>query len=264
MINLSNLKGLAAIGKTFVMANRPELLFGASVAATLASVGLAAKGGYEARGIVDKAQAEATEPLTKTQMANLTWHCYVPAGLGTIGALGSTTGLHIVHIKEKKALATAALAAIDEIKLQSKEYADGLLKTLDENTPEEEKARIQEEINAKGEAPAWIQNSDGEVEELYLVRDAYTGRDIFSNKTRIEDACVEINGALNRNGDCEIDYFYTQAGFNDIPHGMDIGWSGGPVSLTWSSDVRDDGRPVRVFTFQPRPKEGFEATNTPA
>lgn len=263
---MPNFSGLVQVGKTFIQANRPELLLGAAITATIGSVVLAAKGGYEARGIVEAEERDREYsqdprplPLTTREKAELTWKCYMPAAITTVGALGSTTGLHFVHIKEKKALVAAGLAAVEEVKAEAKRFSDEIDNAL---TPAEKKD-IQDRIFERNVNPATgvavMQNTDGEVEEFYLIRDGKTGRDIWSNKIRVEDAVNELNNVLNGSGDAELNHFYTLAGFGSIPEGDRIGWSGALVSLEWSTTVRDDGRPVRQFDFRPAPKKGYDS-----
>ena len=246
--NLSSLKGAVKLGKNLIMAHRPELLYGTSVAATLAAVGLAGKGGYEAGQRVLEAEhpsydlSKPEEALSAKEKAQLTWSCYAPAALATVGAIGSTTGLHIVHVQEKKALAVAALAAIDEIKDEVADANEKTMQTLEANA------------NKKGVVKTI--GSDGEIEELYLVRDAVSGRDIWSNEQRIADAINSLNGWIAKHGDSELNHFYALAGFGEIPMGDDLGWSGDFVEIKWDGVLRDDGRPVRRFTFLKKPKEG--------
>lgn len=260
-MKLPNITGLVHLGKTIVLAHRPELLFGASVTATVGAVVLAAKGGYDARGIVDAEQAKQAEPLTTKQKANLTWLCYMPAAVTTITAVGSTTGLHIVHVKEKKALAQTALGVIEELKASAKEFERENLGILSD----EEKSKILEEradnTPVGEDGRAHIQHSDGEIEELYLVRDARTGRDIWSNQHRIEGAMIDLHNALNGSGECDVNYFYSNAGYANTPDGFKFGWSGTLPSIDWTETVRDDGRPVRVFTFRPEPETGYDTTH---
>lgn len=253
--NLSSLKGLAIIGKTFLSTHRPEILLGTSVATTLGGVVTAAFAGYKSGQQVmreEYADLDLVNPEGKTreldvkEKIQLTWMNYLPAAGLTAGALGSTTALHLVHVKEKKALATAALAAVDEVKKQivlvSNEETE---KMLEERADEEGVARIE--------------NGDGEIEELYLVRDARTGRDIWSNKHRIEDALIEVNMVLNNSGDVELGHFYRHAGFNSVPDDNMYGWNEKDlVSIEWKDTSRDDGRPVKEFTFRPKPAAGFD------
>lgn len=269
-MKLPNIKGLVQVGKVFVQTRRPELLLGAAITSTIGSVILAAKGGYEAGQMVMKAEfsdldlesEEAkTTPLNTKEKVQLTWLCYMPAAITTVGAIGSTTGLHIVHVKDKKALAATALAAIEEVKASAGDYVKEVEEAVKENTTEKAQEKIRNsymEKSADEHGVARVMNTDGEIEELYLVRDGKTGRDIWSNRHRIEDALIEINNVLNGSGDCELNHFYQHAGFGQIPDGGKVGWSGALVELEWDTTTRDDGRPVRRFSFRPEPTTGYD------
>lgn len=256
MINLSSIKGLVGIGKAIIIARRPELLFGASVTATIGAVVLAAKGGYDARGKIDEqivGHSIDVESMPIKEKASLTWLCYMPAAVTTLTAVGSTTGLHIVHIKEKRALAQAAMVAIDQIKEDAKEFEKKHIGILSD----EEKSKVLEE-RADENGVSSIEHTDGTLEELYLVRDGKTGRDIWSNEQRISQAALDINNCIAKQGDCELNTFYSAAGFETTPDGDDWGWSGDFVELKWDSTVRDDGRPVRRFAFRTDPTKGYD------
>ena len=259
MISLPNVKGLVVLGKTVLQAHRPELLFGASITATLAAVGLAAKGGYEARGKVDEKEAEVGRPLDTKEKVSLTWLCYMPAAVTTVTALGSTTGLHIVHVKEKKALAQTALGVIEEIKESAKEFAEENGGPL--NKEEQEKVL---EKTANKDGIAKFPNTDGEIEELFLVRDPITGRDIWSNTARINSAMVDIGNLINGQKNASLNDFYDEAKYGRTRQGDYVGWSGVIPEISWNDEngmpitgVRDDGRPWRGFRFLPAPDEDF-------
>lgn len=261
MINLPNVKGLVVLGKTFIMANRPEILFGASITATLASVGLAAKGGYEAGQKVMQAEhpdLDLTDPIPEHQLdlkqkASLTWLCYAPAAVTTIGALGSTTGLHIVHISEKRALAQAALGAIEEVKKESKAYIDSLEKSVDENAGPKTADKIREGVREG--VPEWMID-----EKLYLVQDEFTGRTFYSNETRLMSAVNEVNKKINKDGECDLNTFYMWAGVEEIDRGVEHGWSGELLQLQLEDEhLRSSGDPVRKFIFRPQPTKGFDS-----
>lgn len=267
MINLSHAKGLVVLGKTFLLAHRPELLFGASVVSTVSAAVLGAKGGYEARGLVDEeirrrdAANEQEPALTTREKANLTWHCYWPAAAATLAGVGSTTGLHIVHIKEKKQLAAMALLAIDEIKKEAAEAVEEHVGPLSKDQQE----KVLEKTANKKTGVAKVENSDGEVDELFLVRDMESGRDIWSNKLRIEEAMCEVANMVNGSGNASLNNFYEQAGFGRLDRADYVGWSGVLPSIDWNdpngvpiAGVRDDGRPWRGFRFRPGVEDGYD------
>lgn len=261
--NLSKLKGAFNVGKAVVAAHRPEILLATSVVGGIASTILGAKGGWDARGIVEEEKVNRDDglgvELTKSEIANLTWKCYVPAGVALVGSVGSTTGLHLVHVKEKKALVTAGAIALEEAREKFKAWEKG--ETVGVLSDDEKQAILEERaerVPIGSNRSSHIENTDGEIEEMYLVRDMRTGRDIWSNRHRIEDALIEVNNVLSGSGDVEVNHFYRHAGFGTLPEGNKFGWSGCLVGLEWDTTVRDDGRPVRTFSFQPSPETGFE------
>jgi hypothetical protein len=268
-VKIPNITGLAKVGKTFIQANRPEILFGASITATIASVILAAKGGYEARGLVDEeirrrdAANEQEPALTSKEKIQLTWLCYMPAAITTVTALGSTAGLHLVHVKDKKALVQTGLAALEEVKTSAKEFEKESLGVLST----EEKDRIltdrQKEVpilDEQGREAAHVQNSDHVITAMYLVRDSHTGRDFWANENKIQAAVNEVNNLAVSRGDVDLNTFYVWAGVPEIKNGDEVGWAGGDfVTLKWQDGHREDGTPLREFTFQPPPAKGYDA-----
>ena len=243
MPDLKKLNGLVQIGKNFVAVRRPEILLVTSLTTTLGAVIAAARGGYKSGATIERMEINQQRVIPVKEKIQLTWLNYLPAAGLTAGALGSTTALHLVHVKEKKALATAALAAVDEVKRN-------IIEVSDEETTTMLDARADEDGVAK------ITNSDGEIEELYLVRDGRSGRDKYSNENRIQDAVNQVNKVLAKQGDCELNTFYGAAGFELLfPEGDDWGWSGDLIEIKWSTVAKDDGRPVRRFDFRIPPKE---------
>lgn len=260
MIKLPNLKGLAVIGKAAIAAHRPEILFGTSIVTTISAVVMAGRGGYKSGQEVLLAEQERGMEMDVKEKIQTTYQNYVPAAGLTLGALGATTGLHIVHIKEKKAIAAAALMAIDEVKEQSKEYVDNAIDSVKEHAGEDVANKVTTDvIDPDKDGKIQIENTDHEIEELYLVRDAHTGRDIWSNQVRIEDAANVVNKWIASHNDCDLNSFYNNAGFESLPDGESWGWSGEMLELQWDATVRDDGRPVKRFTFRSEPEKGYDA-----
>ena len=263
-MKIPNIKGLFNVSKAVVVAHRPELLFGASIVSTLAAVGLAGKAGYESGQQVLKAENPSIDwdnnvpenKLDAKEKLRLTWLNYLPAAGATIGALGSTTALHIVHVNEKKAIAAAALMAIDEVRNEANDYVEQVKEIVTGEGKPSEKVKEIESISA---------GSDGEVAEKYLVRDPITGRDIWANKAQIEEAIIEVGNCLNASSECSLNNFWGWAGWGRLSLGDELGWCGVIPSIDWNdqfgrpiSGVRDDGRPWRGFRFVPEPEKGYE------
>lgn len=261
-MKLPNIMGVVAVVKTFAAAHRPEILLGAAVTSTIGSTLLGAKGGWDARGIVEDYKLSFGEEPDLKETAQMTWQCYLPAGLAMTTALGSQAGLHLVHVKDKKALVTAGAAALEELKSEYKQWEKentvGVMSNEEKQKVLEERAKDVPITDEYGNTASHVQDSDDMLMPMYPIRDGHTGRDIWSNVNRIEEAVNEVNSVIAGSGNVELNYFYTKAGFNVIPGGNDIGWSGALISLEWEETVRDDGRPVRQFIFRPSPEKGFD------
>jgi len=257
---MPNVKGLATMGRAAIAAHRPEILFGTSIVTTISAVVMAAKGGYESGRKIEQMETQEERVIPVKEKIQLTWMNYLPSAGLAAAAVGSTTGLHLVHIKEKKAIAAAALMAIDEVKEQSKQYVEQVQDSIEKNVKSEKtKQKIMDDaVDPDGDGYCEIQNTDHEVEELYLVRDAKTGRDIWSNTARIEEAVNAVNSFIAKHGDCDLNSFYSNAGFEITPDGDDWGWSGAWVELKWDTTTRDDGRPVKRFAFRTDPTKGYD------
>lgn len=277
-MKIPNPAGLISVGRAFVSANRPEILFGTSFVSTAVAVVMAARGGYKSGIQVSEAEVESVlrklpeeacvayenevnkpeHKLDAKQIAKLTWLNYLPAAGATGVALGSTTGLHLVHIKEKKQLATATLMAMDQVQREAIAYKKEVLESVGVAKSEDQKEL---DKASKKSGIAKVVNRSGELEEVFLVRDRKTGRDIFSNRLRIEDAMNLVNRQLARGESVDLNTFYGYAGFESIPEGDDLGWNAGvDVEIAWlkESDIRDDGRPSRPFRFSPEPEENYD------
>lgn len=257
-MKLPNVKGLVGLSKAFVMAHRPELLFGASVVSTVSAVVASGFAGYKSGQQVLKAEFPAMDfdvkevNLDVKQKLQLTWLNYLPAAGLTAGALGSTTGLHLVHIQEKKALAAAALMAIEEIRNEAIDYKQQILEIVED--PEKKPAAKVKEVEEVANRALMV-----DADQLYLVKDEFTGRTFYATENKIQNSVNEVNSLLNTR-DVELNSFYVWSGVPEIQDGDEYGWNAGDfITVKWEDHHLDDGRPVRAFTFQPKPRKGYEA-----
>lgn len=269
-MKLPNIKGIMGVSKAFMLANRPELLFGASIASTLGAVVTAGFAGYKSgqqvlQAELDLSDEELEEQKSRTvdvkEKIQLTWLNYLPAAGLTGAALGSTTGLHIVHVKEKKAIAAAALMAIEEVRQDAVEYKDNVLKTVKETVTEKQGEKVDAALSEKGLDQPPPSATMVTADSLYLVTDLHTGRPFYSTESKIQQAANEINRKL-QDRDVELNDFYVWAGFQEIKDGNDYGWNQGDfITISFEDSHLEDGRPTREFTFQPKPRIGFDASS---
>ena len=239
---------LVRAGKALLVARRPELLLGSSIAATLSAVVLAARGGYKSGRHVQEYEDQVGR-ITTREKFDLTWKNYIPAAAATTVAIGSTTALHLVHVKDKKALAQTAMMAASEGK-----------KIVEDFDPADKSEDTTEALVEESDEEGVIhtRDSDGVITEKYLVRDAWSGRDFFDTEHGVESAIVWANRRLLDDGDISLNDVYATLGMEWLDEGANYGWSGpADLEIAWSLDKRKDGRPVRVFTFRPAPEKDY-------
>lgn len=264
-MRLPDIKGIVNLGRTVVMANRPEILLGAAIASTIAAVALAAKGGYDSGKFIAHVESEnlanGYPPPTKAEIVQLTWQNYVPAALCTATALSSTGGLHWIHVREKKALVATGLAAVEEARTELKAYIDDLKDSVEENTTPKTLDKIKDGVVEK-QIDRFERHGDGVLEPHYILRDRHSGNHFYGNRNDVIDAVTELNRSIVDNGDANLNTFYNHAGWNDTDHGNDVGWSGGQrVTVRWSLATREDGTPVAQFQLEPAPKADYEQSH---
>lgn len=275
-MNISALKNVVSggskifgFGKAFVMAHRPELLYGASVVSTVASVGLAAKGGYDS-GVKVASHVEGhdidTSVVPVKEKIQMTWKNYVPAVIGTASAVTSTTGLHLVHVKEKKAMAAAALMALEEIRDQANDMKEEALKILEdpELSDEEKRERL--------ENTEWTAES-GFTDDLpfhngkYPCWDDLANRPVNSNREYIRRAGEVLLNEINRKGHANLNLFYEELNMMESQIGSQLGWTqediegyGGGTGtefVAFGATELPDGSQATAFWFKVPPTTDY-------
>lgn len=268
-MKLPNIAGLAGVGKAFVMANRPEILFGASVVATVAAVVAAARGGYKSGQqvlIEEVGGAAKIKELTNKEKASLTWMNYLPAAGLTASALGSTTGLHLVHVKEKKALAATALMAMEEVKKEAKDYKEKALEFVkdDSMTPEEKQDAI-DALELPHPTTSEFRTGDG----YYACWDDLANRSLRSNQDMIRRATQVLLTEIEKEGHGNLNIIYEELDMEPSQLGSQMGWTkedvqgyGGTKGMEFvcfGLTNLSDGSPAVSFWFREPPTSDYEA-----
>lgn len=235
--------------KSVVTANSPVLLLGTSIAGVITTAVVSARAGYKARGIIDAKQAEQPDvPLTKKDMASLTWLCYAVPGVTAASTIAGVTGLHMVHSKRNAAL--AGLYALSVNKLDDmQEEAEKLLGAKKSQQLNDNLAQKNIDRNPLGYAEP-VPTGGG----TDLWYDAWTDRFFYSSMNEIAKGVNEANAFLLSEGDLDLNTFYDRIGLNPIPSGTEMGWSGEPINVTYGSVLHPDGRSAGSITFRDDPQ----------
>jgi hypothetical protein len=235
--------------KSVVTANSPVLLLGTSIAGVVTTAIVSARAGYKARGIIDAKQAEQPDvPLTKKDMASLTWLCYAVPGVTAASTIAGVTGLHMVHSKRNAAL--AGLYALSMNKLDDvQEEAEKLLGTKKSQQLSDNLA--QKNIDRHPGAYAEPAVTGGGTDLWY---DTYTDRFFYSSMNEIARGVNDANAFLLSEGDLDLNMFYDRIGLNSVPFGTEVGWSGEAVNVQYGSVLHPDGRSAGSITFRDEPR----------
>lgn len=246
-----NLSSAVRTAKSVITANSPVLLVGTAVAGVVTTGILAAKGGYNARGIIDAAQAEKDEDLSLQEKVSLTWLCYAAPAVTGASTIASVVGVHTIHTKRHAAL--AGLYAVTTNKLDDyREKAEELLGT--KKTQELNDAVGQKAVDRDPIEDHEVIIIDSGTELCY---DEWSGRYFMGSVALIERAVNEINLQLVESGEASLNEYYDHLGLKPIPMGLRFGWSGAKINARFGSVTSSDGRPAISVWFHDEPKDNL-------
>lgn len=243
-----NIAPYVKTAKSVITANSPVLLLGTTIAGIVTTGVLAAKAGWNARGIVDE-HKDSQDPLSPQEIAQLTWHCYTLPALSAAGSIAAAVGTHTIHTKRANAM--AALYAVTSSKLDDMtDRAEKLLgpKKAQQLRDEVSQAQVDREP-LKSDSEVIIIEDGAE-----LCFDEFSGRYFTGSMQRIESAMNDFNRALIDEGDLSLNEFYDFLGLSRVPMGDDFGWSGEKVEVKFGSTLTKDGRPAISMSFRMAPK----------
>lgn len=270
--SIPNISGALNTVKSYITANSPVLLTGAAVAGVATTGVLAAKAGYNARGIVADEEMERVmlglspeacqeveaavnnddNRLTTEEKAKLTWLCYAAPAVTGVTTIASVVGAHAIHSKRNAGL--AGLYAMTTAKLDDyQEKAEELLGTKKTQQFNNELAQGAVDRNGFENHEVIMTNVGSE-----LCYDEWSGRWFMGSVSIIENAVNEINSLMNENGEADLNEFYDFLGLPPIPMGSTHGWSGDHLTAKFGAVTSPDGRPAISFWFHKNPQEGHD------
>ena len=246
---------IAAGGQAFMSKHSPEILVGIGVAGAITSAVLSAKATVKAVRLVDAAEAEKGEPLTKKEVFKTCWKCYIPTAVTTVASTACLIGASKVHTKRNAALATAY--QLSESALAK--YSEKVIETIGEKKEESIRASINKDKLEKNpvEHANVIITGKGDT----LCCDVLFGTYFESDIDKIKTAVAEINYALIRDGYASLNDFYDELGIDHINVGDDLGWKidQGKLDVDFGSQIASDGRPCITLEYSVAPRYGFDS-----
>lgn len=210
--------------KEFLRRNSSTILACVGAFGVVATSVMAVKATPKALTLLEKAEEEKGEELTKFETAIAAAPAYIPAVITGAATVACILGSSVIN-KRQQASLMSAYALLDS---SYKDYK----KKVDELYGEEAGKHVRQEI-AKDKY-----TGDGTLEddEKELFYDFYSGRYFESTQEDVLKAEYELNRELYVNGYACVNKFYEALGIETRPEYDDIGWTCGQLeSMYWHS-----------------------------
>lgn len=210
--------------KEFLRRNSSTILACVGAFGVVATSVMAVKATPKALTLLEKAEEEKGEELTKFEIVKVAAPVYIPAVVTGAATVACIIGSSIIS-KRQQASIMSAYALLDS---SYKDYK----KKVDELYGEEAGKHVRQEI-AKDKY-----TGDGTLEddEKELFYDFYSGRYFESTQEDVLKAEYELNRELYVNGYACVNKFYEALGIDTRPEYDDIGWTCGQLeSMYWHS-----------------------------
>ena len=233
----------------------PAILTGIGITGMAVATVLAIKSTPKAvRLIEEKKKADDVEELTKKEIVETLWKCYVPTAVAfTLSAACIIFSSH-TNLRRNTALATACTLAETTLK----NYREEVVNIIGE----EKEHKIRDAVSKKA-----VENNPPQNKEVInlgkggvLCYDLISGRYFNSDTTEIQKAVNEINRQLVREVCVSLNELYYELGLSPTRIGETLGWNvdDGLIEVRFSSLLADDGTPCLVLDYINPPRYNFE------
>lgn len=255
-MNKPNVTQLIGVTRTFVTKHSPEILTGLGIASMVTSVCITAKVTPKALRLIEDAEHEKGEPLTKPEKVKAAWKVYVPVavtvGLGTACLIGSNS----VSGKRNAALATAYQLSTTALS----EYKEKVIETIGEK---KEKV-IREKVAQKKVDETSSNNSEvivignGTTKFLEPVSKRYFTGDLENIKRIVNDLNYRMITGMEEY--ISLSEFYDEIGLDRTSVSDHLGWnigSDGQIEIHYRACTDNAGLPCLVLDYQVEPRYDY-------
>lgn len=235
----------------------PEILTGIGVAGLISTAVLAAKATPKACALLDEAENEKGDDLTKFECLKAGWKPYVPSVISGGFSIACIIGAQSVNAKRNAALATAYKLSEEALSI----YKEKVIETIGEKKEKAIEEKVAKEYVKRNPAPnkevLLIGNGD------VLCLDIMSGRYFQSNSQALVIAQNNLNESMLK-GACNyisLSEFYDEIGLSHTKVSDQLGWSlqrEGLIDIRFDSELTEDGRPCLVVDFGARPDYNFD------
>ena len=241
--------------KLFAKKNGSTILTCVGGAGVIATSVLAVKATPRALALLDHAQEEKGEKLTKFEAIRVAGLVYIPTMFVGASTIACIFGANALNQRQQAAL-MSAYALLDS---SYKEYKSKVVDLYGD----EADLRVREEI-AKGKYAGDGKTPDN---NNVLFYDEFSGRYFETTTAKVLKAEYELNKKLSIHGGAYLNEFYELVGLPTTDYGDHLGWSAaGMYEMYWEQwldfnhekIILDDGLEVYLITYGQEPIPGFE------
>ena len=231
----------------------PEILTGIGVAGMILTTITAVKVTPKAIQMVDKKEIEDGKRLTKKEIVQTTWKCYIPSAITGVCSIACVIGANSINAKRNAALAAAYAISVQDL-------ADYKKKAL-EVVGEKKEQTIRDEIAKEKLAKTPLENDKvvmtGKGETLCY--DPLSGRYFKSDIEKLRKAENILNRRMRDEVHLSLNEFYSEIGLEEIDIGDNLGWDidKGYIDMDFSSLLTADGIPCLVMGHHTPPRYIF-------
>lgn len=211
----------------YVKRNSTTILSGVAVIGLVATSISTAKATIKAVEILNEAECEKKEPLTKSEVVKLTAKCYIPPIIIGTSTVMCILGANILN-KRQQASLISAYTFLDN---SFKEYKAKLKEIYGEEAHNKiidaiavEKARQVDIYSNTCFSSCNLAIEDG-TSEPRMFYDLYSSRYFESTIERVLNAEYHFNRNYILRGDATVNELYEFLGVEKLPHGDSVGWS---------------------------------------
>ena len=224
------MKGLVRSSQLYLKRNASTILTVVGGAGVVGTTVLGIKATPKALTLLDNAEKEKGEELTKLEKVKVAAPVYIPTMVTGAATLACIFGANALNKRQQAGL-MSAYALLDS---SYKEYKA----KVEELYGEEANTRVKDEIAKDKYEETDIQND----EQLFY--DDFSNQYFISTPTKVMLAEYNVNRDIHMRGWAELDDYYEWLGI-DVPESYELGWSeGGNYEHYWQAWVDFNHRTV--------------------
>ncbi len=236
----------------FVKRNSATILTGLGSIGVVATTVMAVKATPKAIELINQAEEEKGDKLTKTEIIMAAGRVYIPTVITGVSTIACIFGANALN-KHKQAALMSAYALLDS---SYKEYRNKIDELYGEEAGKEVRASI-----AKDKYDNSVIFED---EELFY--DEFSGRYFNSTMADVIKAEYDLNRQIVLNSGAYLNEFYEFLGIPQIEAGQELGWSVGILEAMYWAEwldfdhekvVMDDGLECYIIRMRYEPVIDF-------